>query len=359
MLELVDVCQRYDAGPVLRDIRLSLAEGRIGCLLGGSGCGKTTLLRCIAGFERIDAGRIALAGRVLSGPGVHVPPEDREVGMVFQEHALLPHLDVRGNIAFGLHDFKAGERARRVESLLDTMGLTEFGNRLPHELSGGQQQRVALARSLARRPRLLLLDEPFSNLDYSLRQRLGGEIRELLRSLGMTALLVTHDREEAFALADDIGVMSQGRLRQWAPAYDVYHEPATREIADFVGGGAWIRGTVRANDTVETTAGPLHGRITQPLPPGSPVDVLLRPDDVVLDDDGAVRARVTAKRFRGAIFLYDLRLDDGTSIVCAVRSHHDHAVGSAVRLRFDTDHMVVFARDGSAGADPAPQQVQE
>jgi iron(III) transport system ATP-binding protein len=359
VLEAVGVCQRYDADPVLQDIGFTLAEGRIGCLLGGSGCGKTTLLRCIAGFEHIGAGRITLAGRLLSGPGVHVAPEDREVGMVFQEHALLPHLDVRGNIAFGLHGLAAGERAARVESLLDTVGLGDLAGRLPHELSGGQQQRVALARSLARRPRLLLLDEPFSNLDYSLRQRLGAEIRELLLSLGITALLVTHDREEAFALADDIGVMSQGRLRQWATAYDIYHEPATREVADFVGGGAWIAGTVRASDTVETAAGLLRGRLTRQLPPGSPVDVLLRPDDVVLADDGAVSARVTGKRFRGAIFLYDLRLADGTPIVAAVRSHHNHPVGSTIQLRFETDHMVVFARGASAGAEPAPQQVQE
>ncbi|MEO0617411.1 MAG: ABC transporter ATP-binding protein, partial [Pseudomonadota bacterium] len=306
MLTVDNVSQRYGSTQVLNALSLELGAGRIGCLLGSSGCGKTTLLRCIAGFESIASGRIVIDGVEHAGNGNHTPPEHRPVGMVFQDFALLPHLSVADNVAFGLHDRPAASRDEEVARMLELVSMQDFAARMPHELSGGQQQRVALARSLVRRPKLLLMDEPFSSLDAGLRRQLGQEVRSVLHALDMTALFVTHDQAEAFALADDIGVMRRGRLLQWDPAYDIYHRPATREIADFVGGGGWLPGTVTAHGHVDTEIGPLRGRLPEDMTTGDAVDILLRPDDVVHIDDAPLKARVIDKEFRGAVFLYEL-----------------------------------------------------
>ncbi len=219
LLELRELRQAYDELEVVRGLSLKLERGAIGCLLGPSGCGKTTVLRCIAGFEPVTGGEIRLNGRLVSGPGVMVPPESRRIGMVFQDYALFPHLPVAENIGFGLHGVARGERARRVAELVDGVGLSGHAHKHPHELSGGQQQRVALARALAPQPELLLLDEPFSNLDVELRERLGQEVREIIRRTGTTAVLVTHDQQEAFAIADEIGIMREGRIEQWDLSY--------------------------------------------------------------------------------------------------------------------------------------------
>ena len=220
-LSLDDVRVVYDgaAGPVtvLEHFTLALPAGAIGCLLGPSGCGKTTALRAIAGFEPVRAGTIRLGEVLLSAPHVHLPPERRRVGMMFQEYALFPHLTAAQNVAFGLRRRGAAQRSARVADMLALVGLDESGARFPHELSGGQQQRVALARALAPAPALLLLDEPFSNLDASARERLSGEVRTILKSAGQTAVLVTHHEAEAQAMADRVGVMRNGRLASWAP----------------------------------------------------------------------------------------------------------------------------------------------
>ncbi|MDO5625303.1 MAG: ABC transporter ATP-binding protein, partial [Pseudomonadota bacterium] len=207
------------ARPAVQAASLSLAAGDIGVLIGPSGCGKTTLLRAVAGLERISRGDIRLAGERVSDAHTHVPPEARRIGMVFQDYALFPHLSVARNIAFGLRHLKAAERSARVAEVLALVDLAGSGERYPHELSGGQQQRVALARALAPRPRLMLLDEPFSNLDVDLRERLAHELRGILKSADATALFVTHDQLEAFAIGDQIGVMHEGRLHQWDDAY--------------------------------------------------------------------------------------------------------------------------------------------
>src|SRR5512139_180594 len=223
LLALDSVAQKYGGVEVLHDVTFSLTRGAIACLLGASGCGKTTVLRCIAGFERLTAGEIRLDGQVVSRPGLLLPPEQRRIGMVFQDYALFPHRTVSGNVGFGLHTISREERSARVSELLDVVGLSDAGQRYPHELSGGQQQRVALARALAPRPRLLLLDEPFSNLDVELRERLSAEVRSVLKQQNATALMVTHDQHEAFNFADEIGIMHDGRIQQWDTAYDLYH----------------------------------------------------------------------------------------------------------------------------------------
>jgi len=331
----------YGAKRVVRGLGFTLANGAIGCLLGPSGCGKTTVLRCIAGFEPVQDGEIALAGRVVSRPGTQVAPEKRSVGMMFQDYALFPHLTVARNVAFGLARQAPDASRARVAAMLDLVGLAGQADAYPHELSGGQQQRVALARALAPAPSLLLLDEPFSNLDVELREKLSLEVRAILKATGTTALLVTHDQHEAFAFADEIGLMRDGRLEQWDTAYNLYHRPRTRFVADFIGQGVFLRGVARPGDRVETELGVLTAS-TSELPDGAALDVLLRPDDIVHDDDSPLRARVTAKSFRGAEFLYTVTLASGTQVMSLVPSHHNHAMGERIGIRLAIDHVVAF-----------------
>lgn len=219
---------------VVKDLSLALTQGEIGCLLGASGCGKTTVLRAIAGFEPVRAGSIRLGERVLSSPDKWVEPEHRQVGMMFQDYALFPHLSVEKNICFGLRRYRRQQQRERVQSMLELVGLADKAKHYPHELSGGQQQRVALARALAPEPSLLLLDEPFSNLDIDTRERLAFEVREILKKTGVTALLVTHNQAEAFAIADQIGIMHDGGIVQWDTPYGLHHQPKNDFVADFI-----------------------------------------------------------------------------------------------------------------------------
>ncbi|MBI5069596.1 MAG: ABC transporter ATP-binding protein [Deltaproteobacteria bacterium] len=361
-LELDGVSVAFGGHTVVAGLSFSLEAGRIGCLLGPSGCGKTTALRAIAGFERLAAGEVRLGGDRLGGPGVHLPPEQRRIGMVFQEHALFPHLTVAENVAFGLRGQEPPRRARRVSELLATIGLERQGGRYPHELSGGQQQRVALARALAPGPRLVLLDEPFASLDADLRERLSLEVRELLAAAGATAVLVTHDQHEAFAMADQVGVMREGRLVQWGRPYDLYHRPGSPFVADFVGQGVFVPGRVVGDGQVEIELGRLRAQAPAPCPRsgcegGCRVSVLLRPDDVVHDEGAPLRARVVAKAFRGAEFLYTLETAGGSRLLSLVPSHHDHAVGESIGIRLDVDHVVAFHQppgETAAGPDSRP-----
>lgn len=344
-LELRSVQQAFGATPVLRDLSFTLAHGRIGCLLGPSGCGKTTALRCIAGFERIAAGAIVLDGNAISRANAHLAPEKRRMGMVFQDYALLPHLNARDNVAFGLHALPRGQRRARAQEYLDLVGLPGYGKRYPHELSGGQQQRVALARALAPEPQLILLDEPFSSLDVDLRAHLAREVREILRRCGATALMVTHDQLEAFAMADEIGVLNAGRIEQWDSPYNLYHRPATRFVADFIGQGVLLPGELNADGGVEIELGLLPGRLVGEPPASRHLDVLLRPDDVLHDDASSLTAVVTHKAFRGAEILYTLSLPSGANLLALVPSHHNHAIGEPIGIRLETDHIVAFGRD--------------
>ena len=343
-LELREVSRAFPGVAAVDRLSLDVGAGRIGCLLGPSGSGKTTVLRLIAGFERPDAGEVLAGGELLSGPGHWVPPERRRIGMVFQDFALFPHLDAVGNVAFGLRTADAGARRRRAQELLELVGLAAEARRLPHELSGGQQQRVALARALAPRPRLVLLDEPFSNLDADVRMELAQQLRAALVAEGATALLVTHDQREAFAIADDIGVMRAGRLEQWAAPWSLYHSPLTRFVADFVGEGAFIPGTVIGPGRVATELGVIEGQLTHEQPSGTSVDLLLRPDDVIHDDASAMRAEVVERAFRGAQFRYLLRLPSGATVLSFVPSHHDHVIGERIGIRLDAQHLVGFPR---------------
>jgi iron(III) transport system ATP-binding protein len=354
LLTLNRVSHAYGNHTVVRELSLTLANGEIGCLLGASGCGKTTVLRLIAGFEKPLQGTIRLRDKLVGSPTHLLPAEQRRIGMVFQDYALFPHLSVAANIGFGLRE-KSALAGRRVDELLAIVGLTGQGSKYPHELSGGQQQRVALARALAPQPHLLLLDEPFSNLDVDLRERLSLEVRDILKATGTAAILVTHDQHEAFAVADVIGIMHEGQIDQWDTPYNLYHRPVTRQVADFVGQGVFLPGRVIDAETVAIELGTLKSRVPLDCGPscdtcnkGCVLDILLRPDDILHDDAAPTRAEVVAKAFRGAEFLYTLRLSSGAQVLSLVPSHHNHAIGERIGIRLDVDHVVAFRNDSVA-----------
>ena len=328
-------------------VSLSLERGRIGCLLGPSGCGKTSVLRAIAGFIPLAQGEIRLNGSRVAGQDFSMPAEHRNVGVVFQDYALFPHLTVAENVAFGLTKgkrFSTSGIPAQAKTMIELVGLSRVAERYPHELSGGQQQRVALARALAPQPEILLLDEPFSNLDISLRERLAREVREILEQTKTTAILVTHDQHEAFAVADEVGVMFDGTLAQWADPYVLYHEPNSAAVARFVGEGALISGDQHGH-AVRTPLGELALKecCCNDCEHMGGVRVLLRPDDVVHDDASELKARVVRKVFRGADFLYTLELECGERILSLVPSHHDHAIDEPIGIRLEADHVVTFS----------------
>ena len=342
MLTAENISVAYQGAVVVHGVSFHLAPGRIGCLLGPSGCGKTTVLRSIAGFEPLSQGRIMIEGAEVSRHGRMLPPEKRSVGMVFQDFALFPHLSVADNIAFGIRRWPGRERESRIHSLLELVGLPGYAKYYPHQLSGGQQQRIALARALAPKPKLLLLDEPFASLDVEIRESLAREMRKILSQEGITAILVTHDQLEAFAFADEIGVINQGRLIQWDSGYNLYHEPANCFVAKFIGMGVFLPGRVLSDELIETELGPIQGPLPHPWAHGTAVDVLIRPDDVIHDDNSGMLCEVVEKAFRGAVFLYKLRLPSGSEIHCFAPSHHNHAIGEKIGIVLTADHLVAF-----------------
>ena len=344
-LKLSGVSVDLDGHRIVDDISFSLATGQIGSLLGPSGCGKTTLLRTIAGFEQPAAGSIHLRNKPIADNGHSLAPEHRNIGMVFQDLALFPHLTVAGNVGFGIRHYSSKQRAERIDELLQLVGLSAYHGSYPHQLSGGQQQRIALIRAMAPRPDVLLLDEPFSGQDIELREQLAREVGAILRHDGITALLVTHDQLESFAFADVIGVINKGSLYQWDSAYDLYHQPGNRFVADFIGQGVFVCGSVLDRTQLQTELGIITGDVSKEFPPGTEVDLLVRPDDVLHDDLSPQMATVEKKSFRGADHLYTLLLPGATRVMCLAPSHHNHAIGERIGIRLEIDHLVVFPRE--------------
>ena len=345
-LQLDDVSVHLSDQLIVDGVSFTVPAGGIGCLLGASGCGKTTLLRAIAGFVPLSGGRVLLDGREISAQGRSLAIEQRRVGMVFQDHSLFPHLTVKENIGFGLQTVARRERDARVAELAALLEIEALLDAYPHRLSGGQQQRVAIARAMAPRPEVLLLDEPFSSLDVELRETLAREIRAVLKAEGVTAILVSHNQFEAFAMADAIGVVKTGRLLQWDNAFNLYHTPASLAVADFVGEGVLIAGHKVDEHAVETELGLIDTRQIQDfnLPDCEDISLLLRPDDVFHDDDSPIKARIVEKAFRGAVFLYTLELASGTRVLSLAPSHHDHAIGEPMGIRLDVEHLVAFPK---------------
>ena len=345
VVELRDVTCAYEPQhPAVSDISFSVQHGEVLCLLGPSGCGKTTILRAIAGFERVIGGSITLSGQTVSSPHLLVPTEQRHVGMVFQDYDLFPHLRVGHNIAFGLHHLPRAQRRAVVADLLKLTGLTGLERRYPHELSGGQQQRVALARALATQPVLLLLDEPFSNLDPDMASRMRQDLHDLLRRTKTTAILVTHDHDEAFAMADRIAVLNHGRLEQVEAPETIYHIPSTPFVADFVGQADFLPGVV-VQERVSTEIGefPNVGH----LPDGACVTVMIRPDDLHIVPDKAGFAHVVARQFKGSENLYTLQLPSGRILHSSEGSMKIYPVGTAINLRVLPTHTVLFPTGGT------------
>ena len=345
ILNICDVSASFERTQILANINLQVANEDIVCLLGPSGCGKTTLLRTIAGLHTIDQGKIEINQATVCTPTRSIAPEHRNIGMMFQDLALFPHLTVWENVTFGIRKKEKSyidQQARYVIGLVEI--ASEHLQKYPHELSGGQQQRVALARALAPKPSILLLDEPFSSLDPDLRAQLANQVRKILKQEKITAMLVTHDQHEAFTMADWIGVMQQGKIIQYDTPYNVYHQPTSRFVADFVGLGSLIPAKITAHNCVETEFGPIQGEFGEDFQIGETADLLIRPDDVPHDDASGITAIVEEKRFLGAEFLYSLRLPAGHNILCYAPSHHDHEIGKPLGIRLELEHLVLFRR---------------
>ncbi len=373
ILELNQVECRHDDQLVVDGIGFSLQAGESACLLGPSGCGKTTLLRSIAGLEPIYQGEIRIHGNLCSSANKLTPPEKRHLGLVFQDHALFPHLSIANNVGFGLRKLSRQDKRSRVQECLELVGLEGLGDRFPHQVSGGQQQRVALARTIAPKPKLILLDEAFSSLDTHLRRSLARELKQLLKSQGIASLLVTHDQQEAFAMADYIGVMHQGQLLQWDTPYNLYHQPADPQIAAFIGDGHFINGVIHKDMSQEEHSAddiPIVSTALGDFPIANVLNnlakdkvdngvngahsdryyfsdheevlVLMRPDDIIPNQSSSLRAKVTHKVFRGAIIEYELELPNKETLKALFASHHDYPLTQDIGLDLDVQHLIVY-----------------
>ncbi len=332
-LELNNISHSFGSHQVIHSLFLTLEAGQIGCLLGKSGCGKTTVLRTIAGFEKPKEGVFSIAGQVVSDKNIHLPPAKRQIGMVFQDYALFPHLTVIKNITFGLKKRKAANDSRETRKMLSLVGLLEDKDKYPHELSGGQQQRVALARALIVRPRLLLMDEPFSNLDESLREHLSMEVRSILKKSGTTALFVTHNQHEAFAMADMIGVMQNGKLLQWGTASDLYSKPVNSFVASFIGEGKMISGYLKDKSTLITILGSNSGEFSSLFRTrDQEVSVLIRPEEISINEHSQTNATIVGRSFRGSNIMYELRLSNNEQIQALFPNSKDYQINQTLSI---------------------------
>ena len=346
-LECSGLSKSFGSVQAVSRLDLAVTEGRILALLGPSGCGKTTTLRLIAGFEQPDEGEIRIGGRIVSTSTTVVPPEKRRFGMVFQEGALFPHLTVEQNVAYGLR--KVSDHAGRVTDALELVGLCGMRRRLPHELSGGQQQRVALGRALAPRPELLLMDEPFSNLDANLAQQLRRDVAEIIRDSGVTTVFVTHDQDAALHVGDQVALMNQGKVEQVASPARIFHAPETRYAAEFLGSVDFLPVDV-IDGRLTSELGPL-GRVSVPADWSGERDrpvleFMIRPDciECSLDPDGG--AVIIDREFRGAFYLYRVRLASGTQVSCLMSHIAEFSVGDSVSVRLREGHRARLFANG-------------
>jgi len=341
VLELEGVTKTFDDEPAVEELSLEVRDGEFMTLLGPSGCGKTTTLRLVAGLETPDGGEVRIAGTSVAGNGRTVQPEGRDVGLVFQEFALFPHMTVEENIAFGLEDSDDG----RVDEMIELVGLEGHRDKKPDHLSGGQRQRVALARSLAPEPELLLLDEPFSNLDVSLRVRMREEVRRIVKEAGVTTVTVTHDQEEALSISDRVGVMRDGRLEQVGKPEEVFQTPESRFVADFLGHASFVSGKVH-EDGVDTPLGKVGMANIEGLTPaykGAEVDLLVRPDDATaLPPDGEPDGRIIHRRYDGPSFTYRVELPNGDTVHCMHNHTESFEIGDEVDVRLELDHPLAW-----------------
>ena len=340
-LNLQSVKISLDSKVILDDVNLKIDTGEIVSLMGSSASGKTSLIRSIAGFHNISSGVIQIDGQIVDDSIRRSDVAMRNVGVIFQDLALFPHLTVRENICFGLNNIDSAQQQNRAKKLEDLLDIENITNRYPNQISGGQQQRVAIARAIAPKPNLLLLDEPFSALDYELKDNLMNDIMKLIKSENITAILITHSAEEAFKMSDKIAFISNNTITQFANPYDIYHRPVSKEIANFFGISSYIKAKITDSSHINCILGDFVGMVDQ-FNKDDKVDLLIRPDDIIHDDDSLFSAKVTEKTFRGSDFLYELELKDGQKIFCYAPSHHNHQVNEVVGIKLDLDHLVIF-----------------
>ena len=340
-LNLQSVKISLDSKVILDDVNLKIDTGEIVSLMGSSASGKTSLIRSIAGFHNISSGVIQIDGQIVDDSIRRLDVAMRNVGVIFQDLALFPHLTVRENICFGLNNVDSAQQQNRAKKLEDLLDIENITNRYPNQISGGQQQRVAIARAIAPKPNLLLLDEPFSALDYELKDNLMNDIMKLIKSENITAILITHSAEEAFKMSDKIAFISNNTITQFANPYDIYHRPVSKEIANFFGISSYIKAKITDSSHINCILGDFVGMVDQ-FNKDDKVDLLIRPDDIIHDDDSLFSAKVTEKTFRGSDFLYELELKDGQKIFCYAPSHHNHQVNEVIGIKLDLDHLVIF-----------------
>lgn len=345
ILALKKISHAFDSTLVVKDVNLTVESGEVICLLGPSASGKTTILRIIAGLETLQQGKMIINNQTVVSRNHAIPPEQRGVGMVFQDYALFPHLSVFDNVRFGLNKLSKKERKIRTDEILDQVGLQGLGDRFPHQLSGGQQQRVALARALAPHPVLLLLDEPFSNLDADMRVKVRDEVYSILKKIGITAILVTHDQDEAFAMADRIAVLNHGRIEQVGTPEEIYHKPETRFVADFVGETDFVLGKI-VSGGIETELGLFSNPFLRACGEmGDNVEVMIRPDDIEIKPDEKGNCTIIHRRFKGSENIYTLRFPSGHIVKAAKPSTFILSVKTKVRAWANPDHVVIFRLD--------------
>ena len=340
-LNLQSVGIVLDSKVILDDVNLKIDTGEIVSLMGSSASGKTSLIRSIAGFHNISSGSIQIDGKIVDDSISRSDVAMRNVGVIFQDLALFPHLTVRENICFGLNNIDSAKQQNRAKKLEDLLSIENITDRYPNQISGGQQQRVAIARAIAPKPNLLLLDEPFSALDYELKDNLMNDIMKLIKSENITAILITHSAEEAFKMSDKIAFISNNTITQFANPYDIYHRPVSKEIANFFGISSYIKAKITDSSHINCILGDFVGMVDQ-FNKDDKVDLLIRPDDIIHDDNSLFSAKVTEKTFRGSDFLYELELKDGQKIFCYAPSHHNHQVNEVIGIKLDLDHLVIF-----------------
>lgn len=356
IINLKNVAKSYKGAEAVKGISFKVKKGEIFAILGPSGSGKSTILRLIAGLEVPDHGEIIIEGKtVAASNGLFVPPEKRNVGMVFQDYALFPHLNVKRNIAFGLNRFNGAARAEIVSRMFEFAGLKGFEDRYPHQLSGGQQQRIALARALAPSPVVVLLDEPFSSLDDELRVYTRDETQRILKKARATAIIVTHNQEEAFAIADHVAVMNQGHIEQIDSPDNIYHFPATRFVADFVGQADFIEGVVEVSG-IRTEIGIFSNSAS--LAEGTEVQIMIRPEDKAISPDEKGTAEVVRRYFKGSENLYCLKLPSGRLIHSSAPSTLIIRAGARVRVEPIPSHIVVFMEETVVKGDKERKRIQ-
>ena len=340
-LEIENISLNLDNDRILDNLSLTVKEEEIISIIGPSASGKSSLLRVIAGFENISSGKVKLNGQTVDDTSTIIEPQERNIGIIFQDLALFPHLSCAENITFGISELSSKEKTERLDRLEKVLDIIEISKKYPHEISGGQQQRVAIARALAPQPEILLLDEPFSALDENLKEKLLADVKILLKEEKITTIVITHNIKEAFQISDKIAFLSNKKIIQFDSAYNIYHKPLTKEIANFCGIGSFINGEIIDKNHVETSLGKHFGDTTS-YEIGSSIDILIRPDDIIHDDDSTKSARVIEKNFHGSDFLYKLKLNSGENIFCYTPSHHDHALNEVIGIKSEMDHLILF-----------------